>query len=707
MSDALQLTYLMATPEQPAAFTEKDSISLTDQNQTVYQQAQIRFDTSSISTVNKWLLFSEAEVVVPITITATSGSDATGTYFQTAASARVPTLGYYIGCKAGSHMFFNSIYATMNGATVSQSQNYLSTLMHWRLLTTVSPAVVETIGSKYLFYPDDAISNPVVTDSNGNFAWYKANIDGTNYGQSYLIAQYCNNHVADLATSTFNAPCPSGVFPATAGIGAPWLFKLRWKLGQKWQNTGLFNRCKVIHDIVVPMIAGTIDVNSGANISGTEYNSSRNLRRNTVLLDVGKFANNLAKTHTYSVYLKIPLRHMHDVFQQINFPVRGIRLQLDMNMNVVTACPVASIINSAMSATAAPNSGVLPSTPNILGLPLNAAGTGTVAQNGMSPGNYAGFLQSMGCIPYGTPTIYGGTLVNPLMVTELGGSNVASGDSCYDAASTVQPFINTHWLGGWIRNVTWSIGISGAAGTAMQSCVMNIPVVDLPAQYIDKALSGTVRNISFLDHQFFNYTNLGNGNTINLSITQGVKNMRRIWLLPFFRNSTTANGATGFDVPVTLNPTCSEPCTVTAGSSFSNIQLLLGGQNMFNSPLQYSYDFFKQVVEDNLYAGGQDTVTQIGFIDEHKWLKNYGALVFNLSRKIKAWPLNEAISVQLQCTNYSTFAQNLVVFDNTNPLGTPTSVTQGNYLDLWVFIEYEKVLSLNQSAGSAEIVVAG
>jgi hypothetical protein len=161
-----QLVYQMASSSEGSAsiFVKKDWLNILDNQNGNYRGNQSVIDTSQLANSNKYMNYREAYLAVPMILTATGAAN---TNPATALSAQ----DYGFGLKNWFGSIIHSFTLDLGGTTIIQQTPFISLWNTFKLMTSLSWADVQTMGSSIGFYPDNALSaffnSAVTTDGLG------------------------------------------------------------------------------------------------------------------------------------------------------------------------------------------------------------------------------------------------------------------------------------------------------------------------------------------------------------------------------------------------------------------------------------------------------------------------------------------------------------------------------------------------------------
>ena len=174
------------------------------------------------------------------------------------------------------------------------------------------------------------------------------------------------------------------------------------------------------------------------------------------------------------------------------------------------------------------------------------------------------------------------------------------------------------------------------------------------ASYIERPL----RTINFTDVVQYTCSNVpSGGQTFNFQLTQGLKRIKRLVIIPIMNASSHANepyttfqGAANtvspfspLMSPFTPDGVCCSPYNIT------NFQVLLGGVNIFMNPMTFTYEQFLSETLNYGLNSGKTTGLCSSRISHQDYIQNHGYIVVDLSRRYNQ-DLESSLSVQISGT---------------------------------------------------------
>lgn len=129
-----------------SSFLKKEIVQIYDTNGSNYTN-QIRFDMTSLATVNKWADYQNALLEIPFTISLQSSQDAT---------AAGVINSFMCGLKNGNHQLIDNLQVQYNNNTVVQQTSFTNLYVSYKLMSTWSKDDLAKWGPVCNFSPDTA-----------------------------------------------------------------------------------------------------------------------------------------------------------------------------------------------------------------------------------------------------------------------------------------------------------------------------------------------------------------------------------------------------------------------------------------------------------------------------------------------------------------------------------------------------------------------
>jgi hypothetical protein len=223
---------------------------------------------------------------------------------------------------------------------------------------------------------------------------------------------------------------------------------------------------------------------------------------------------------------------------------------------------------------------------------------------------------------------------------------------------------------GYVGNYTVSLSVGGTCLNSGQAAVagvttsplgrnitLNVPSFVMSPAFEAAYLSAQVKTIEFSDIYQYQVLGVNSGASFNSLITNGIANIDKILVLPFF--TTAANGAVNplyspFDSSGT--GTTSPLCLLT------NFQVVVSGQNALYNTQKYSYQqFVEQLSGANSINGDSTDGLCSGLISLLDFETAYNYYYVDISRMLDV-ERSVPKSVSIQGQNLSAKAVDLIVF---------------------------------------------
>ncbi len=301
----------------------------------------------------------------------------------------------------------------------------------------------------------------------------------------------------------------------------------------------------------------------------------------------------------FQIQAIIYLRHIHSFFSQIPL-LKGVFFRLTINLNQ----PVV-----------------------VLSTGSDAMGISSIVSplGGVSP-----IMVASQAIPE-TSLTAGATVVT------------ATGKWGLNLASTAGARITLN-VGNTIIDSTQKTAVGDAATGLNQSCFLHVPMYTFNPSFESAYLSRPTKTIVYSD--LYQYTTpVVTSGQFNFLITNGISNIKSVLVLPIFQYTA------GTTLPPFMSPfdTCGGGSVAPlSGTSVTNFNVVVAGQNMVYNQVQRAYDEFNnQLMGVNaVNAGLVDGMTS-GLISYWDYLQLYGYFYVNCARQL---PIDEAIpkSVSIQ-----------------------------------------------------------
>jgi hypothetical protein len=242
---------------------------------------------------------------------------------------------------------------------------------------------------------------------------------------------------------------------------------------------------------------------------------------------------------------------------------------------------------------------------------------------------------------------------------------------------------------------TLGIGIAKSYNTAtsythpVSTCRLYCKVCEMTPT-AEEAYLSAVPTKTILYNDILSYQSLSNASGSNVSqiLTNGVSRPRYLLIIPqlagLINGSTIANLTTSYNAGVGQlgtpmnSPFSSSPGTTAPQASITNLNVLVSGQNIYQSNYMYGFEEWLQEVRgSNALNGGISLGLSSGLLSQNDWENGYRFIYVDLSRRVSQPNDDISRSIQVIFTNSASFC-----------------------CDYYFIIGYEKQLTISTSTGS-------
>lgn len=227
--------------------------------------------------------------------------------------------------------------------------------------------------------------------------------------------------------------------------------------------------------------------------------------------------------------------------------------------------------------------------------------------------------------------------------------NVVAGADGLSLGSTTNPVFTADVNGTPSNTLT--------TATVIQSnAVLHAPYY-IATPEVDRALtmSKTVRYCERFVTQF-SLTASGN---YTATLSPGISNPKRVILYPYFTGAG-ASGNSGFLTNPLLSPFDGVGRGTTSPfAALKDLQIYVGNQPMFQSPLNQDWQSFCNEVAQNGLEGGLDDTASSGLLSQRLWNQLYRYYTVNIGRRMNSED-GASKSVQISCSNATTCPMNVI-----------------------------------------------
>jgi hypothetical protein len=251
-----------------------------------------------------------------------------------------------------------------------------------------------------------------------------------------------------------------------------------------------------------------------------------------------------------------------------------------------------------------------------------------------------------------------------------------------------------------ITKCTVSLGIGKSFNTAtsyshpaMTSCRFYAKMLEFSPLYEEMYLSAVpTKTLLYNDILTFQTLSVGAGSSVSQILTNGISRPRYLLIVPqmagIINGSAKANLASSFTAAAANalsalgspmnSPFSSAPGTCAPQAVISSLNILVSGQNIYQSNYQYGFEQYLQEVRgSNSLNGGLPLALSSGLLSQQEWENGYRFIYVDLSRRVSQANDDISRSIQVTFTNSSTYC-----------------------MDYFYVISYEKQISLSTSTGA-------
>ena len=375
---------------------------------------------------------------------------------------------------------------------------------------------------------------------------------------------------------------------------------------------------------VTPFASTTGYGTSGINSNAGRLERMKNTSFDPVATAIGSLVNeNVCKTvgknytastlktdQTYYILATIPLKILHDLFKKLPL-TKGMYMRLILNLN--TQCQSTITLNAGTTFTT----------------------YATTSLNNVFPVMVSPLLTSNGVVVTGATKI----------VASLG---IGKG------YGTTLPFNHP----------------------VMSSCRFYARACEMTPMYEEIYLSAIpTKKILYNDILSFTSFNNASNSTVSQVLTNGISRPRSILIIPQLagtvNGSALATLATAYSAGVGVlgspmnSPFSSSPATTGFQAAISNLNILVSGQNIYQSNQLYGFEQFLQEVRgSNAINGGIPLGLTSGLLSQTDWENGYRYCYVDLSRRLSQANDDISRSIQVSFTNSAVYAADYIMIIN-------------------------------------------
>jgi hypothetical protein len=164
---------------------------------------------------------------------------------------------------------------------------------------------------------------------------------------------------------------------------------------------------------------------------------------------------------------------------------------------------------------------------------------------------------------------------------------------------------------------------------------------------IDRAL--TQKKTFRYNERFVTQFNIGDSSNFQGTLTPGITNVKRLIMYPYF-TGPGSSGVTTFLPNPLLSPFDAIPSTTSPFAALRDLQVYVGNQPMYQSPVTADWETFMQEVAQQGKDGGMVSDSGSGLLNQQLWNTLYRYYTVDLGRRMDSED-GCSKSVQVSCTN--------------------------------------------------------
>ena len=610
-----ELVYNMSTQEEgnPIIFVKKDWLSILDNMNQSYQSNQCVIDTSQLSNSNKYMSYSEANLILPLLITMTqpapqaagaatgfnpnfSLNNVTGGGNNAATYSFTPA-NWSIGLKNWLGSIIHSFTVDMNGTTIVQATSYVGLYNTFMMMTSFSYNDF-TEWANIGFYPDQA--------SSAGFASTGSQAGGN------LQAAASPNGIGSFNNINAVNPINVGFNGGITGVAANGV--TGGAIATNVTNIGFLNRQAYWN---FDPAAGTFSGNAYGNYLYAGNTALNQMYKSYIFNKVNTMTsdgagNAVQLTGTPGVYQQaivgiVKLKHLHSFFQEIPL-MKGVFFKLTANLNQsyfsFTKAGAGSA-NLSLPAVTSPLGGV-----NMLAI---ASAKASPNANGVNSGSFS---------------LNGGNLAFTC--------SIAVGGNCLcPTQAALAPSVQSSPL--------------------LKSVMLNIPSYTFNPIFETSYLSQPVKTIIYNDLYQYYVQSVPSGSFFNQLVTNGIAGIQGVLVLPYY--TAAANGG----ISPLQSPYGMEGCGPTSPlCTIGNFNISISGAQVIYQTEKYSYEqFVQQLYGCNAVNGGLSDGVNSGLIDQTMFDQCYNYYYVNCARKL---PVEQSVPMSVNITGQNLSGNEIMLY---------------------------------------------
>ena len=544
-----------------SAFSDKQWNYVNDINSGVYNtsgQSLVQFDLSSVYNSNGFCDVSDLYLAIPLVMVATC--TAAG-----GAPLAVPTAGVSLcALKSNYQHLIHQIEVVANGKVVNDMQPFVSMYKNFKLLSQLSATDLQSIA------PSLGMSNTLDNEKSAVFT--TANLG--NFGQAFSTTG------AGATPASFPGVSLCTNLPFSISGSAPAGIALGQNRNQS--NKAIYDRTSKIIDQSQTLIANCYQNIYSPNSTGLALAAGASapqpciMSTSNITAEFKSYYASLNNISTWYDIALIPLKYICDCIDKM-----GLVKKMDLVMRFYV-------------------------------------NTGAIQINVENP--------NTATLAYGSFTSSFGTTC-PLTINYLPATSANGGIPATTTLITAGLFV------GKTPTTMGSTAITiGTISHSMAACRCYYSTVQLePSKAVAYIEANIAKEIIYENFLFNQYSTITAGGTFSQLVQSGIKNPIGICIIPLISptNSFPSVAATTVDVypllPLNFSQYASpyDPCPASyAPISLTNLQVTLGGSNVMNTSMYYTYENFLEQISlaENLTSA--DIGISAGLLSQSWWEMN-------------------------------------------------------------------------------------
>jgi hypothetical protein len=208
-------------------------------------------------------------------------------------------------------------------------------------------------------------------------------------------------------------------------------------------------------------------------------------------------------------------------------------------------------------------------------------------------------------------------------------------------------------FGQYYQPIQVTFEISGSKSTNLTTAAPTYTNARLVVPYytatpsIDRAL--TQKKTFRYNERFVTQFNIGESSNFQGTLTPGITNVKRLIMYPYFTGPGSSGVTTFLQNPL-LSPFDAIPSTTSPFAALKDLQVYVGNQPMYQSPVTADWETFMQEVAQQGKDGGMVSDSGSGLLNQRLWNQLYRYYTVNIGRRMDSED-GCSKSVQVSCTN--------------------------------------------------------